>query len=175
MSAPAAAPGPRLFFAFWPDEAARAALAAACAGLFPLDGRPVPVADLHVTAAFLGSVDAARLPVLRRLATSLPAFELRLDRIDFWPRSRVLVALASQPPPRAAAAVNDLWEALGRLGFRRDPRPWRPHVTLARDTRAPRRDPRWVPVAWPVRGLTLVESRPPAGLQPDEARYRLLG
>jgi 2'-5' RNA ligase len=165
----------RLFFAFWPDDPTRAALEAARTRLFPLDGRPVAAADLHVTAAFLGAVSEARVPALLRLATAVPPFELCFDRVDFWPRPKVLVAVSSQSPPRAAAAVDSLWGALSRLGFRRDPRPWRPHVTLARDTRAPRRDPQWPAVSWPVRGLRLVESLPAEAAAPAGARYRTLG
>jgi 2'-5' RNA ligase len=165
---------PRLFFAFWPDTAARASLESARAALFPLDGRPVAPADLHVTAAFLGSVDASRLAALQRLAATVPPFELRFDRVGYWAKPRVLVALARESPVRAVQAIDALWSQLARLGFRRDPRPWRPHVTLAREARPPRRDPPWQAVTWPVDRLVLVESLPTGQSGTGGARYRPL-
>ncbi len=165
---------PRLFLAFWPDEPLRAALESARTRLFPLDGRPVAAADLHVTAAFLGSVDASRLPALQRLASPVPPFELQLDHVEFWPKPRVLVALSHDAPARATQVIDTLWGQLARLGFRRDPRPWRPHVTLVRQAHATRRDPQWPPVRWPVRRVVLVESLPDDQAPPGGPRYRPL-
>lgn len=165
---------PRLFFAFWPDAPVLTALESARAALFPLDGRPVAPADLHVTAAFLGSVDASRVAALRRLAATVPPFDLHFDRVEYWAKPRVLVALARESPTPAVQAVDALWSQLARLGFRRDPRPWRPHVTLARDTRPPRRAPLWPSVRWAVRRVVLVESLPASEAAPDGARYRPL-
>ena len=62
----------RLFCALWPDAATRAALENARSALFPLSGRPVEAANLHVTLVFLGAVDAARLPALIALAGTRP-------------------------------------------------------------------------------------------------------
>jgi 2'-5' RNA ligase len=148
----------RLFFAFWPDEATRAALEAARAGLFPLSGRPVEPANLHVTVAFLGGVEASRLERLAALAGPVAPFTIAFDRLELWRKPKVLTATSSQPAPRAAAIVDGLWQRLDRLGFARDPRPFVPHVTLARDVRSVRPGLRWTTVAWTVDRVCLVES-----------------
>ena len=52
----------RLFFALWPDEPARGRLAPLAAEVAAqASGKPVPIAKLHLTLAFLGEVDAARI------------------------------------------------------------------------------------------------------------------
>lgn len=149
----------RLFFAFWPDAATRAAIEAARAGLFPLSGRPVEPGNLHVTVAFLGNVDGARLERLRSLAGPVAAFTIAFDRLELWRKPKVLTATSGQPAPRAAAIVDALWQRLDRLGFARDPRPFVPHITLARDVRSVRPGLRWSTVAWTVDRVQLVESR----------------
>ena len=162
----------RLFFAFWPEDPTRAARDAARSRLFPLSGRPVATADLHVTAAFVGMVESSRIDTLKTLARALPDFELRFDRLEHWPKPRVLVTSCCAVAPAAHAAVDDLWRHLDRQGFRRDPRPWRPHVTLARDVKTLRGGLSWQVVPWTVNRLRLVESLNTPGASGE--RYRPL-
>lgn len=151
-------PDRRLFFAFWPDDALRAAVDAARNRVFPLAGRPVAAAGFHVTAAFLGRVPESRLPALLALAGPVPALTIRMDRLEHWPKPRVLVAAAGELRPDLRTLVADLWRRLDRLGFAREPRPYRPHVTLARDVRHLRPGVAWPAIDWPVSRVELVES-----------------
>jgi len=150
--------GRRLFFAFWPDEALRARVEAARNRLFPLSGRPVAAAGLHVTAAFLGAVSEARLGALLALCGPVPPLAITFDRLEHWPKPRVLVAATTHVPDDVRRVVDGLWQRLDRLGLSRDTRPYRPHVTLVRDVRSVRSGLPWVPLAWPVDRLQLVES-----------------
>jgi RNA 2',3'-cyclic 3'-phosphodiesterase len=157
----------RLFFAIWPDDAERRALATAIdATLAVAGGRPVPLEQLHLTLEFLGSVAAAELPTLAALgaAVSLPAGQtVVLDRLDWWRRAAMLVAVPSVPAAGLLALQADLRRALSGRGFRVDSRPFRPHVTLARKVAAPP-PRRAVCVSWPIGAFALVESVPsPAG------------
>jgi 2'-5' RNA ligase len=158
----------RLFFAFWPDERLRGALETARSRLFPLSGRPVAVAGLHVTAAFLGAVSQARLGTLLALGGPVAPLTITFDRVEHWPKPRVLVAATTHLPQDLAQLVDRLWQRLDRLGFARETRPFRPHVTLARDVRSVRDDLPWKPLAWPVNRLDLIESVP----TPDGVSYQ---
>jgi 2'-5' RNA ligase len=153
-------PRRRLFFALWPDEAERRALVEAFgAAVAAAGGRTVATANLHLTLEFLGPVAAAELPALAALGATLalPDEALVLDRLDWWREAAVLVAVPSVPAAALAAAQAELRRTLKGRGFRVDSRPFRPHVTLAREVRAPPR-PCPASVAWSIRDLALVES-----------------
>lgn len=117
-----------------------ARLARAGQVLAPGRGAPrvVPVAQMHLTLAFLGDVAAptvaALQPVLDELAP-LAAPELRVHGVGAFPsaqRPRVLWAGVDGELERLRelhAAVN---VRLERMGLPVERRPFRPHVTLAR-------------------------------------------
>jgi 2'-5' RNA ligase len=123
----------RLFYALWPDEATRSALA----GLVPPGaGKPTPPAHLHLTLAFLGNQPAARLPELCALLQTLSfaPLDLRIDHYGYFARPRILWA-GMQPCPALMALQRDLMQQLARLGLQAGSQPtlrFRPHVTLMR-------------------------------------------
>ncbi len=158
----------RLFFAFWPDEALRHGLSAARRSLFPMSGRPVELAGVHVTAAFLGAVSESRLDVLTALCGPVQPLTITFDRLEHWPKPRVLVAATTHVPDDLRGLVDGLWQQLDRLGFSREARSFRPHVTLARDVRSVRPGLKWEPFRWPVDRLELIE----AVSTPDGVVYR---
>jgi 2'-5' RNA ligase len=163
----------RLFFALWPDAAMREALFAATrdAVRSTQGGRSVPVENLHLTLAFLGAVPEPALAGLRQLARDVstrastpggPAaapLDATLDTIDYWRRARLLCATAAREPPRAAAFALALIGALAAAGFRPDLKPFRAHVTLARQVRDAPRTASMAPVVWTFDALALIESR----------------
>jgi 2'-5' RNA ligase len=157
----------RLFFALWPDQALRKAIAAATADAVALvTGNPVPSANFHVTLAFLGMVPGRGIADLITIGGRGPWPRVRLgfDRIEYWHKSRVLVALADRVPAAGPEIVDRLWGLLEALGIAREARPWRPHLTLVRRIDRPpargqelpiRSDPTDGPGDW---SLALVES-----------------
>jgi 2'-5' RNA ligase len=130
----------RLFFALWPADRMRAQLAAAAAAVIAqVEGTPVPSGNLHVTLAFLGRTPASALVSLIELGGQgpWPSVELEFRRVEVWAKPKVLVAMPDSAPAAGQAIVARLWDGLAPLGFVREMRPWRPHLTLARRIRRP--------------------------------------
>jgi 2'-5' RNA ligase len=128
----------RVFIALTPDAATRAALAVVSHGCA---GRRVPVDQLHMTLAFLGSVPAETgVALVARLASAVrPIPPLRFERVEHWPSAaHPRLAVASFAASPALSAVVERVRALvADLGLPVDDhRPFRPHVTLARMRRA---------------------------------------
>lgn len=155
-------PARRLFFALWPDDATRHALAHWQTHNLPGDVRWQHRADLHLTLHFLGQVDAARLGELHATGAAARArrFVLVLDEIGYWPRPQVLWAGAGSLPGELPALHGALGEALRAQGFATEDRAYQPHVTLARKVRHRPPVGPLAPVSWCVEQLALVESVP---------------
>lgn len=151
----------RLFFALWPDAGARAGLAAEAAALRrDCGGRATAAGRLHLTLAFLGNVPVARLPELEALAAlqDVRPFVLKLDRVGWWPRQRLVWAGTQSCPRELEALASALAGALRAGGFSVEHRPFMPHVTLLRDAR--RAPPRaaFGPLVWHAAGFVLAQS-----------------
>ncbi len=151
----------RLFFALWPDEPLRTALAPRIRALQPAGvGRAQRPDQWHVTLEFLGSVPASRVAAARDAAAQVHASpsELRFDAVEFWRRPEVLCLVAREVPPPLADLVAQLRVALAAQGFEPETRPFRAHVTLARKVTQPVPTAPFEPLGWPVAEFALVES-----------------
>lgn len=162
----------RLFFALWPNDAERQQLAGLLkTPLRQLPGRHVPVANWHITLAFLGDVPVAQLPCVEAAgaAASATSFELQLDSLGYFRTSRVVWLGASQCPSALSELVSRLQASIALCDIPLDARPFAAHVTLARKVnRRPAID--IVPTfKWSVDSFALVES----ALSPTGANYRV--
>ena len=167
-----AAPAPpepkhRLFFALWPDDAQRTALAdAARAALADCRGGAVPAHTLHATLAFLGSVPGSRLAELNRIGADVsgrfaresPLLQLQFTELAYWSRPQILVALAPQAEAVAALAAL-LRSALLAAGFRPDLKAFHAHVTLARKVPQDPQARLANTVCWSLAAFALIESQ----------------
>ena len=161
----------RLFFALWPGDAERSALARLQDSLGLHGTRPTHPADLHLTLVFLGALPPERRSCCEAAADLVQAapFAIPLSRVGLWPRPRILWCGPAVTPPELLTLADGLAEALVPCGVPREPRPYAAHVTLARQasgTLDPRQE--WS-LTWPVTGFVLAASRP--GPPP---RYRVL-
>jgi 2'-5' RNA ligase len=104
--------------------------------------RAVPRGHLHVTLAFLGSRPAGELdPIvgeLRAAAADAPA-DLRLAPARYRETRSVAMLVLDDLDGGATALAQDVQARLERLGaYRREDRPWLPHLTVARFRERPR-------------------------------------
>jgi RNA 2',3'-cyclic 3'-phosphodiesterase len=103
--------------------------------------RVVPREHLHVTLAFLGRRPAGELrsivDTLREAAAK--AGEIGLTPSGYRETRSVGMVLLEDDGGRAALFAGDVQERLERLGvYRREARPWLPHLTVARWRERPR-------------------------------------
>ncbi len=162
----------RLFFALWPDAPSRPRLAAKAAELAcECGGRAVPEANIHLTLAFLGEVDAARVPLAWEAAAkvTLTPFRLELDRLGSFSGACVGWAGPGRMPAELVGLEAGLATALGARGFALDDRPFAAHATLVRRIERAVAPRAIEPIGWQVEEVALVESRRGTG------RYETLG
>jgi RNA 2',3'-cyclic 3'-phosphodiesterase len=132
----------RLFLALRLPEDWLDALARWQAGLFAgTQARVVPPEHLHLTLAFLGSRPAGELPavvdVLRAAAARARPPRLLPER--YRETRSVAMLTFSDEGGAGAALAEDVQAGLEAIGaYRREGRPWLPHVTLARFRERPR-------------------------------------
>jgi len=149
----------KLFFALWPDESTRRTLRRATRDI-TAGGMRMPAANLHITLAFVGFVDAATQRCMEEAASKLQIapFDIVLDRVGSFGQ-KILWIGSSQPPEALFTLQQALETALvDNCGYRAEDRPYRPHVTIERKLKAPLEAPLQSPVIWRADRLALVES-----------------
>jgi 2'-5' RNA ligase len=161
----------RLFFALWPSEALREALAPLHKLKRECGGRAVATAKLHITLNFLGSIDGDTRDCLEQAAAEIavPPFELILDQFGYWRRPRVVWFGCGETPDPLRQLVSELNRAIEGCGLQPERRPYHAHLTLLRKARqapieaAPK-------LRWPLTEFVLVESI----TNPEGVEYRVL-
>ena len=129
---------------------------------------------LHVTLAFLGHRPAGELEAIvdSLRDTAAGAAEIRLTPARYRETRSVGMLVLEDEQGSAAQLASDLHERLEKLGvYRREGRPWLPHLTVARWRERPRLRPEL-----PATG-TFVPSDAAAylsRLHPAGARYEVL-
>lgn len=101
---------------------------------------------LHLTLRFLGATAPERVtdldPSLRRVAAEARAFEVRLERAGAFPsqgRPRVLWVGIDEGAVELASLAERVNAFLDQLGWPPEPRPFKPHLTVARTDAVPHR------------------------------------
>jgi 2'-5' RNA ligase len=152
----------RLFFALWPDPVTRKALAGVA---HHWSRHPLADANLHMTLVFLGACDEPRQQCLREAAATVigEPFELRLDYLGGWARSRTQWLGTSRMPAALGALVETLTAALAACGVAAETRKFVPHITLSRKVSKPRIQAGLEPLVWAVGEFVLAESLPVEG------------
>jgi 2'-5' RNA ligase len=163
----------RLFFALWPCDEVRQQLRRHAKELLRHSGgRPVTPENLHITLAFLGSVDAVQRQCVEQVAASivLSPFTLVLDQVGYWSRPRVLWLGAHDTPATPIELANQLSRGCRDCGLSLDRRPFKAHLTLKRKVNQAPPALELKPVSWPVERFALVRS----DTRPEGVRYTVV-
>lgn len=143
--------------------------------------------NLHLTLKFLGDVPAHQAPAVSdaclRVAAQRSPGHLLAEKLDAFPnpkRPRVVVLTMTEADDVLSRIARDLEAEMEKLGFPREARAFRPHITIARARRDARPEdltPHLARVelppigAIPVDEITLFESE----LSPRGATYTAMG
>lgn len=152
----------RLFIALWPDESLRRRIEHATrAAARHSGGRIIPARNLHVTLAFLGAVPESRLSTALTAVREVRVhpFELVLGALKWWPRQELLCLEPIAGAESLQVLVERLQVALRAQGFTLEERPFRAHLTLAREVRHEHRFKPIRPLHWSVERIELIESQ----------------
>ena len=166
-------PRGNFFLALWPGAAERRALERLNEAA-PPRGRSIHPQDLHLTLAFLGPIEDQRRGCIECLAQRCAAeatdgFELALDRQGVWRRPGILWCAPSEVPDGLAALADKIRAGLPECAIDADPRPYRPHITLARKVHDAPPAATIEPIHWPVSEMVLA-----AGQRQQPPRYLIL-
>ncbi|MDP8984928.1 MAG: RNA 2',3'-cyclic phosphodiesterase [Pseudomonadota bacterium] len=154
-------PALRLFFAVLPDSTTRGYLSAAATALsLKSNARLVPRSNLHMTLAFVGTVAAATLPILREIGAAQRAAGcvVHIDAYEYWPQAEVIVSVARTAPDALEQLSRRLYRDLAIHRWAPDAKRWRPHITLARNVSQAAVLPALAPFDWRVRDFCLMSS-----------------
>jgi 2'-5' RNA ligase len=154
----------RMFLGWWPDAATHAALLDhAQAWRWTLSARRTRAGRLHLTLHFIGDVAPSQVDALHASWPAGPGpFALVCDRAAVW-RGGIAVLEAGTVPSHVAAWHGRLAAALAAAGLPVEERPWRPHVTLARQAQGSRPPAAFAPVRWAGDGSYLLVRSMPGG------------
>ena len=156
----------RLFFALLPEPMLSRRIADWRDAYLTAQGRPVPVANLHSTLAFLGEVSPHRLEGLcdnvdHLLGSApLPGGSLKLDQVGYWPKPGIFwlgPTTWSSALERLSAHLRGCAGAAGAMSRQQR---FRPHITLFRGCRQPPPAPASPPgFDFPYEDISLLQSR----------------
>lgn len=100
--------------------------------------RWVPIENIHLTLKFLGDISPSNVEMLARIleaeASQHPSFEIQFRGLGVFPnpkRPRVLW-IGIQAPAELEALHCGVEDALAKLGYPTEKRPFSPHLTIGR-------------------------------------------
>jgi 2'-5' RNA ligase len=103
--------------------------------------RWIPATNIHLTLKFLGDVSESNIEmltdILESTANGIKQFEFSVGGLGAYPKShrpRVIWA-GVEAPAELMTAQRNLESEMARIGYAREKRPFKPHLTLGRVSR----------------------------------------
>lgn len=101
----------------------------------------VPIENIHLTLKFLGNVSVNNVEVLEKILDSEVSnhqpFEISVGELGAFPNTRRprVIWVKLQAPPDLNEIQRCIEQGTARLGYAREKRPFKPHLTLGRVSR----------------------------------------
>ena len=162
----------RLFFALWPDDKTRNAIATVVKQAAQHhQGKLIRTDNLHLTLAFLGNVNQAQRESVEVLAESISMtpFSLCLEHLGVFPKPKVLWLGVKEQPDSLKQLALSLEKGARDCGIKLDGKGFNPHVSLMRKVNqlhAFEIDP----IHWDVNQFCLIHSV----TQPEGMTYQVV-
>lgn len=104
------------------------------------EGRFTRTDNIHLTLNFLGEVDESRLKevfaAVDEAASLTGPFSLRLGKLGYFPSGRKkIIWMGIGENSELQNLYNGLSDILEKIGFKKEERPYSPHLTLAREAK----------------------------------------
>jgi 2'-5' RNA ligase len=162
----------RLFFALWPPLELSRELYSVAGRALEGEARRVPLENIHLTLAFLGSVKPPFRQCAEQVAAAIQSgsFTLTLEQIGCWPKPGIMWVGPRQTPETLSRLVRELNAGLVACGYVSEERTYAAHLTLARKLRRFNKNISIDPLVWDVRRFCLVQSHTHA----EGARYEII-
>ena len=153
----------RLFFALYPVLKERKCLHATVTPLLDsVVGRPVGIANLHLTLMFIGSVNSSELLSIQQClpdALHFSAFQMSFNFMDYWRNPKILWVGCRQPPEKLFQLADFIQMKIGKhCNMEREHRPYKPHVTVCRKVKGFGSPVYFDAVTWHINRVHLMRS-----------------
>lgn len=152
----------RLFFALWPETRLAAQIYEQTAKpLKACSGRRIPAHKLHITLAFVGSVDTEGMNCAQQAAArlSMDSFDFTLDQLGYWSSSHIVwLAPSGIPQPLIGLRASLVQVLAENCGYRPEARSFLPHISLMRNARRGVAEIGIAPINWQVNKFSLILS-----------------
>lgn len=171
---PSVAPSIRLFYALWPERTVAACMREHAVTLrAAVGGRITRTESIHLTLAFLGSVDESGLDELLAppATVAVERFHVDIDRLGAWHHNGVGWVAPSETPSALADLQSGLSDWLESIGLALEKRAFAPHVTILRKCTGKVATASIEPIRWPIDEYVLVRSTPDSA----GSRYEVIG
>ena len=148
----------KLFFALWPDDAIRLQ----CRNVIgKITGHcaPVAVSNLHATLLFLGRISSEQEAAITAAAAVLPIPQISLcfDQFSFWKKPGVYCLTCREFAQEVVTLSEQLAAIAKHSAVTVDERPFKPHITLARNAKQTELI-EFESIVWQTQTFCLVES-----------------
>ncbi|TRX53398.1 RNA 2',3'-cyclic phosphodiesterase [Thalassomonas sp. M1454] len=90
--------------------------------------------NFHITLSFIGSISADKItPLIAAMNKTLkPKCSIDLNRLDCWPKPKVLFLHASSVQENLLTLATNIIETVKHNNIHQEDRPYIPHLTLCR-------------------------------------------